>query len=222
VKKIMKKVLFLVVAALFVFGIQHLALASFTSLGWVSPNFGNSFQESSATGIARYYFYWDYAPVTVNQLDLEFEGDIFDLAALDTSDFTMVIPSGWTTSIWQESPGVYHWSFSSGAGINSTEDPIILDVNYKLLSSARYYYGNNEAAGDVNEWGWLESQGANTPWSQKYELRETITIPINGTLRTVTLDSSGGSTAPIPEPASLMLLGAGMGILGLLKLRKKA
>lgn len=215
----MRKFLFVLIAVMAILGIQTTAKASFTSLGWVDPNYNNSWNPATLSGTARYYFYWDYPTVTVNQLDLEFEGDIFDFSVLDGSDFNVIMPPTWTTTMWQEDPGVYHWSFSSGTGIDSTQDPIILDVNYTLLSESRYYYGNNVAAGEAGEWSWLEAQGANTPWSQKYELRQIVNIPGYGNF---TVDSSGGSTAPIPEPASMMLLGVGVGILGLIGLKRKA
>ena len=214
----MKKLLLIVLGVLVVVGVNSNAMAlPFTSTGWVDPNYSNSWNPATLSGTARYYFYWDNPTVSVNQANIEFEGDIFNLAVLDASDFTVVAPGGWATNMYSEVPGVYHWSLSSGTGITTAQDPIMVDVNYTLLSQSRFYSGDNVAAGESQQWDWLESQGANSAWSQKYELAQTVDVPGYGKL---TLNSSGGSTAPVPEPATMSLLG--MGILGLFGLRRKA
>lgn len=180
----------------------------FDSSGWVDPNYGDSWDSNTLFGTARYYFYWDNQNVSVTELDLQFEGDIFNLDELDTSDFNVIGLSDWSTSIHEESDTLY-WSISSGTGIDYTQDPIILDAQYTLLSSSRYSYGNNTYASETEEWGWNEAQGANTAWVQKYTLTGTGYI-------------SGGSTAPVPEPTSLLLFGTGLlGLAGFAIARRK-
>ncbi len=214
----MRKLLLIVVGVLLVLGVASNAMAApFTSTGWVDPNYGNTWNSQTLSGTARYFFYWDNPSVTVNEVDIQFEGDIFNLSVLDATDFTVVAPDGWNTALYTETSGVYHWSLSSGDGITSADDPIIVDVNYTLLSESRYYYGNNVFAGEAELWNWLEAQGVNSPWSQKYELAFKVDVPGYGRL---TVDSSGGSTAPVPEPATMALLG--MGVLGLVGLKRKA
>ncbi|MBI5742108.1 MAG: PEP-CTERM sorting domain-containing protein [Nitrospirae bacterium] len=182
----------------------------FNSLGWVNPDFQGTWNPTTLEGTARYTFDILTDGIDVNLLALAFEGDIFDLSVLDASDFTIVNPSsGWSTAIFNEttSDGTIRWEVSGGSTlINSTNDPIIIDVNFKLLSSSMYYYGSASLAGESGDWEWDEAQGANTSWSQKYILQG----PGIGSIGPFNVpDISGGSTA-VPEPGTLVLLGSGL------------
>jgi hypothetical protein len=208
-----KKFIFFLIAVSFVLGLNVSAFAlPFSSLGWVDPNYNNSWDSTNLTGTARYHFDFSNPDVNVTELDLQFEGDIFNLSLLDASDFNVIVPPTWTTTMWIEN-GVSHWGISSGEGVDFTQSPIIVDVNYTLLSSSRYSYGNSAFAGDLNQWEWDEAQGANNAWSQKYDL-------VGDSISSGRIYTSGGSTAPVPEPATMSLLG--MGILGLFGLRRKS
>lgn len=202
----MKKII--VIAMCFLLAGASAAFAlPFSSWGTVDPNFENSWDAATASGIARYYFYFDNPSVSVNMLQLRFEGDVFNLGQLDASDFSVINPGGWNTILNAESSAV-EWSISSGTAIDTAQDPIILQVQYSLLNADRMF------AFEGTDWAWDEGQA----WGQSY----TLSGPLfwNSQLRNWDMPMSGGSTSPVPEPGSIALLG--MGILGLFGLRKKA
>ncbi len=210
----MKK--FFVVSVMFLlaaFSVNAYALP-FTSLGWINPNFNDSWDAATATGTARYTFSFDNPNVLVNNLELLFEGDIFDLTELDAGDFSMVAPAGWNTVLFSSGSGLT-WSISSGVAISAASSPIVLDVNYTLLNANRYFFGNSVAAGDVNVWAWNEAQGGNSPWSQEYHLTGIYQLDSDQDF----VATSGGSTSPVPEPATILLFGAAL--LGLVGLKRR-
>jgi hypothetical protein len=210
----MRKVLLATVVGVLLCATSAFALP-FDSSGWVNPNLNNSWSQATASGTAQYTFYIDNPAVSVTGLSLQFEGDIFDLSQLDVSDFTMVAPAGWITTMYVENSTLY-WSMSGGAAVTSVNNPITLDVDYVLQDANRMYFGNSEQAGDAQAWGWNEAQGANTAWSQKYVLTGPGSDPLFDPLNY----SPGSTGSAVPEPASMMLLG--MGLAGLVSLRKKA
>ena len=210
----MKKFLILSVLIFVVAFSANAYALPFTSLGWVNPNFNNSWDAVAATGTARYTFNFDNPNVLVNNLELLFEGDVFDLSELDASDFSMVAPAGWGTSLFISGPGLT-WSISGGTAIGANSSPIILDVNYTLLDANRYSFGNNVAAGDLNLWAWNEAQGVNCPWSQEYHLTGIYQTDCDQGF----VATSGGSTSPVPEPATMLLFGSAL--LGLVGLKRK-
>jgi hypothetical protein len=173
---------------------QAMALP-FSSTGFVNPNYNDSWDSGAGTGTALFQIYIDEAGFSVNSLTLEFESDIFDVFSL--GDFTMTNPTGWTTSLITK-PNGYQFSMSSGSpAANSTNDPVELEVAYTLLDSMMY--NNASYGGRV----WDEGQA----WAVAYTLENTINIAGIGK---VTIDSSSGSTAPIPEPASILFFGLGL------------
>src|SRR3972149_980700 len=113
----------------------------FDSEGWVSPNWGNSWDSITLTGTARYSLYINTPGVNVTSGAIAFENDIFDVSVLDSTDVTFISPPTWgpasifvipdsntsnnTTSVgW-----VVGWG---GTAVTDLTDPIIIEVNYKL------------------------------------------------------------------------------------------
>ncbi len=199
----MKRIMFLAVCALFVCSTAAFALPIDCS-GVVNPNYNDSWNVANASGTARYTFYFENAPgISVNRLNLRFESDVFNLGELDAGDFFVVTPGGWQATYYTTSSNGAEWYLTSGSAINASQGPIVVDVNYVLLNSNRMY------AASGSGWNWDEGQA----WSQSF----VLTGPID------TLGDrpeGGGSTAPVPEPATMAMLG--MGILGLFGLRRKA
>jgi hypothetical protein len=193
VKIIVKKLLLTAVFCLCVITSNAFAgIIMFDSAGWVNPSFNDSWNPGTLTGTARYYFEFSNPSVNELWLSLQFEGDVFDIGQLDSGDVNMVNPLFWLDSTSSE-PN-FKYVEVSGFPINSGNSPIIFDVNYKLLA-------------DPSTLNWDEGQ----VWGQSYAMLGT-----SGT----NLAVSGGSTAPVPEPATMTLLG--LGILGLFGLRKKS
>ncbi len=199
----MKKFMLLVLAALLVLSIKTSAMAfGFSSTGIVDPYYGPT---TATSGTARYYFYIDsdIPGLTVDTLALRFEGDIFDLNAMPVGNFSMINPSGWTNEIDTYESGMV-WTFNTGTGITTAQDPIVLQVNYVLQDA------NRVLAASGTGWEWNEGQ----VWAQTYALSGPAVLGLRGTA------SGGGSTAPVPEPATMAMLG--MGVLGLFGLKRKA
>ncbi|MCX7926566.1 MAG: PEP-CTERM sorting domain-containing protein [Candidatus Omnitrophica bacterium] len=178
----------------------------FSSSGVVDPNFNNSWNATSASGIARYYFYFENPNVSVNVLQLRFEADVFDITKLNSASFQVINPGSWTSEIFVENNAV-KWAIASGHPITTLQDPIVLQVNYSLIDSDRMW--NSQGT----NWAWDEGQ----VWAQTY----TLSGPLfwNNQIKNWDMPISGGSTSPVPEPATIALLG--LGALGIIRSRKK-
>ncbi len=192
------KVLAFAVLAVFATAGNSMALP-FSSIGMVNANYENSWDENTLTGTALYSFYLLEDGFDVNYLELNFEDDIFDLSNFDANSITVLNPTDWTDITYIGGTGT--WTIASaGTPVNSTNDPLQILVNYTLLSADRFNDGSGGTGSDA--WSWYEGDA----WSQEYILSNSVTM--NGILYSA--DSSGGSTAPVPEPGTLLLLGSGL------------
>ena len=148
---------------LWVFSLVGSAMpTSFPSTGLVYPFFDNVWDYSTLNGTALYSFSWNYDAVP-NSLSLQFRGDTFDLSQMNVNDFTVLTPSGWTGTIsktWWQAGGNRWFTVSLTPGVNNMQDPILIRVDYTLLS-------NNQPWPQV--------------WSQQYSLLQGGTNTSSGT-----------------------------------------
>ncbi len=214
-KIIAKGVALAFVGSIFLVGSATAYSIPFASTGMVNQNYENSWDSSTLSGTALYSFYIDDSDVQVNSLAIEFEKDVFDISLLDAGDFTMVSPADWVTFTFigfnfNDLCGIAEFSISyndgTGTPMTSTNDPIQLTVDYTLSGSDRYANANGGDA--LSYWDWDEGQA----WGQGYTLGgKVVSGAYSGCDAT-----SGGSTAPVPEPATMFLFGSGLvGIAGL-------
>ncbi len=207
-----------------VFGIVVLCAGNvmaipFGSRGVVDRNYNNSWNAATGTGTAKFsFFITDESAViadtgsgvNVNHFSMNFDTDIF--TGLSTSDITVVNPStGWTpTRTFTGGQYTFAWSWGFGNPVNMANAPLELLVDYTLRDVAAY--SNVSGTDSIGNWDWDEGQA----WGLGYSLNQFPTMADHN------FHSSGGSTAPVPEPGTIALLGIGLAGLVGVGMRKRA
>jgi hypothetical protein len=160
----------------------------------VNPNFDNSWDEDFLSGKALYTVGVESgSPYGANVFAVSFENDIF--ASIGTADFLVLSP-GWTLTLDDlGSTEVQYEIAYNGSDILEQGETLSFWVEYTLFSLEQY----TEVFGP----GWAWSEGG--VWEQAVSATNTnVSIGLYGH------PSGGTSTAPVPEPTSLLLLGSGL------------
>ncbi len=159
-------------------------LFAFPVLGYVDPGFGSGYDLGTTTaGTATYYFknLTEVSAGKAFKIQLHFEGDVFDLAHT-TPVYGSQTPGWHFTPPIHLGPNYDIETIFDPVGIVSGET-LSFQVNYTLLDDAL------SLDSFWNEGGYWQQK-----WTAKHLLGQDIV-------------DDGGSTAPIPEPATMLLFG---------------
>ena len=190
-----------------------LALGFIDLNAWVIPAYDNFDGLGDTTGTARYELGVDVlSSYGASEIYLMFESDIFD----DVQNVSVIsAPLNWTIGLDDSDPLATQLVGSQGSG--DSLDPgesIILTVDYTLTDPYAFFYGadpNNPPP----SWAWT-IDGPNS-WEQAVGALQWEGEPGRSPLTAFGF----GSTVPVPEPSTLILLGSGLAAIGMFSLVRR-